>query len=75
MNASMHNNCTKLRRMLIKSGTLNLSTGASTITQEEWMTRACGVPLFSDAEKKRGTCRSCDAGWTHPNNYPVNESK
>lgn len=69
----MHNSCTKIRRMLIKSGTLSMSTGEMTFTKEEWVTRACEQPLFADADRARGTCRSCHTGWTHPNNYPVDE--
>lgn len=63
--------CTQLRRMLVKHGTLNIVTGDTDVTSEEWVELACDAPLFGDEERKRGTCRSCAAGWTHEHNYPV----
>lgn len=68
--------CTQVRRMLVKHGTLNIRTGQSTTDADPGTmeTRACGVPLFSDAERQRGTCRSCNDGYTHPNNYPVSNA-
>jgi hypothetical protein len=35
------------------------------------MTRHCDMALFDDEEKRRGRCRSCISGWTHPESYPV----
>jgi hypothetical protein len=35
------------------------------------MTRHCNMALFDDEEKRRGRCRSCISGWTHPESYPV----
>jgi hypothetical protein len=67
----MADSCTKMRRMLIRTSTLNMATGQRTETGEAWETRPCGVPMFSEVEKKAGICRSCANGWTHPNNYPV----
>lgn len=70
----MTDSCTKMRRMLISSGALNAATGETKITASEWVTRECGVPLFGDKERKAGICRSCASGWTHPENYPVEEA-
>ncbi|RUW55576.1 hypothetical protein EOA32_00730 [Mesorhizobium sp. M1A.F.Ca.ET.072.01.1.1] len=67
----MANNCTKLRRMLVKHGSYNMTTGETTAKREEWVTRECGVPLFGETERKTGICRACARGWTHPENYPV----
>lgn len=70
----MSNSCTQMRRQLITHSTVNLTTGEYTDGAQEWKTQPCGVPLFSDADRTRGTCRSCAKGWTHPNNYPVTQS-
>jgi hypothetical protein len=64
-------NCTVMRRVLVKHSTLDLETGQYVQGKEEWVTRPCGKPLFSDAEKQSGKCKSCQKGWTHPENYPV----
>lgn len=68
----LHTSCTQMRRMLVTHSTVSMNTGERRELGEEWVTRACGVPLFADAEKERGTCRSCFSGWVHANNYPVN---
>lgn len=61
------NDCTQMRRKLVRRGTLSLATGESKMTASDWVTEPCGIPLFGDGDK----CRSCLAGWTHPENYPV----
>ena len=58
-------------RVLVRRSTMNLTTGAMTPTGQEWATRACEVPLFSDLERASGVCRSCASGWTHPENHPL----
>ena len=63
--------CSQLRRQLVTHSTLNIATGETTVGSQEWETRPCGIPLFSDDERKRGTCRSCAEGWTHEHNYPI----
>jgi hypothetical protein len=63
--------CTKMRRMLITSSLMNLDTGEETPNGAQWVTRECGIPMFVDEEKERGTCRGCFNGWTHPLNFPV----
>jgi len=68
---SPHNFCHTLRRLLLRHSTLNLTTGTMTPNGQEWTTRACDVPLFSDAERAAGVCRSCASGWTHPENHPL----
>lgn len=60
--------CKVMRTMLVKSGTLNMATGASSITKEEWVTKPCGTPHFREPGSK---CRACESGWTHPQNYPA----
>ncbi len=67
--------CTVERRKLVKSYTLSLSSGEQKPLGEEWRTEACGVPLFGDAERAAGKCRSCAAGWTHPENYPADQQR
>lgn len=67
----MHHSCTVLRRMLIRHSTVSLSTGVRTEGREEWVTKECGIPLFSEKECASGICRSCAKGWTSPNNFPV----
>ncbi len=67
----VHTACTQIRRMLVKHSTVSMNTGETRELGEEWVTRACGAPLFAEAEKHRGTCRMCFSGWVHPNNYPV----
>lgn len=65
------NSCTTVRRMLIQHGSLSITTGELTHSHEEWVTKPCNVPMFSDVEKARGTCKACDSGWTHPHNFKV----
>lgn len=66
----IYNSCTVMRRKLVKHESLNMATGESTKTHEEWVTEPCSIPLFGD-EEKTGVCKSCSKGWTHPENYPV----
>lgn len=66
----MSNDCTQMRRKLVKRGSLNTSTGETTMVSAEWVTEPCGSPLFGD-QKTIGRCRGCVDGWTHPENYPV----
>lgn len=63
--------CTVMRRKLVTKKNFNLATGVSVDAGQEWVTEPCGVPMFSDVEKQRGTCRSCASGWTHEHNFPV----
>lgn len=63
--------CTVMRRKLVTHKSLNMGTGISVDAGQEWVTEPCGIPMFSDAEKLRGTCRSCASGWTHEHNFPV----
>lgn len=62
------NNCTILRRMKIEHGSMSLTTGKVTMDSSEVVTRACDVPLFTDAEKEAGICRACRDGWEVPDN-------
>lgn len=64
-------NCLVMRRKLIRHRRLTLSSGEVTAGTSEWVIEPCGVPLFSDAERAVGQCRSCATGWTHPENYKV----
>lgn len=65
--------CKQMRRVRETNGSLDLNTGVLTIDESTatWIVRACGVPLFTDAERKRGTCKSCASGWSSPGNVPV----
>lgn len=71
----MAHNCAKLRRKLVTHYTLSLGTGERKDRGSEWVTEACGTPLFSAAEREAGVCRSCASGWRHPNNYPADEER
>ncbi len=55
--------CHVLRRVLV-----HLPAKAA---GQEWTTRACGMPLFSNLERASGVCRSCASGWTHPEDHPL----
>lgn len=66
-------NCTQMRRVLVQHSTMSAQTGEQRDIRNEWETQPCGAPLFSDADKARGTCRSCASGWTHEHNYPVDK--
>lgn len=69
---TLHHSCQTMRRKLVTKGTLDLGTGTLDMNEQgEWVTEPCNVPLFTQEEKERGTCRSCNEGWTHPNNYPI----
>ncbi len=63
--------CGVMRHVLVTHGTLSTVTGAITAGKQEWVTRPCGVPIFTDEERNRGTCKGCHGGWEHPNNYSV----
>lgn len=61
--------CQVKRRWLVRHHTLNLVTGKTEPTgKEEWIEGPCGIPHFREPGSK---CRSCEKGWTHPENYPV----
>lgn len=55
--------CHTLRRVLVRL--------PAAPAGREWTTRACDMPLFSDAERASGVCRSCASGWSHPEDHPV----
>lgn len=64
--------CIMPRRWTVRRSTLNMLTGETTEPgPPEWEEGACGAPLFSEAERDTGVCKSCLGGWTHPENYPV----
>jgi len=65
----LHHACTVVRTCLVTRGTMNLTTGAFAEGEKAWETKPCGVPLFSEDERRAGTCKSCARGWNHPNNY------
>jgi hypothetical protein len=67
-----HHSCTVERRMLVTTTWYKAATGEPTgkVTQQ-WETKPCAVPLFSDEESARGVCRSCFTGWKVDDNYPT----
>lgn len=67
--------CNKMRRMLVTHSVLDITTGVETPLNAEWITQRCSIPLFSDAERERGICKSCNAGWIHPFNFPVDDDE
>ena len=73
--AQRHISCTVVRTALVRHGTINMATGATTAGDECWETGPCGAPLFNAEEQKAGVCRSCARGWTHPNNYPAGQPR
>jgi hypothetical protein len=74
MGTKRYDGCTKTRRVKQTTLTLNAGSGETSETGSAWVTGPCGTPLFSEAEKQSGICRSCASGWTHPENYPVNDA-
>jgi hypothetical protein len=62
---TFHKTCQEWRRILVYTST---PEGQSS---QAWVTRTCDLPLQEDEEKRRGRCRSCISGWTHPESYPV----
>jgi hypothetical protein len=65
--------CTQKRRVLETHGSLDLTTGTLTMDRSTatWVVRACGAPLFTDAQRERGTCDGCASGWSSPGNKPA----
>lgn len=61
---TLHKTCQQWRRILVRHSTRDTRG-------EQWVTRTCDLPLFDHEEKRRGRCRSCISGWTHPESYPV----
>lgn len=68
---AQHQSCTVMRRKMVRHGTLNMATGATADGHSEWVTEPCGIPLFAPKHRETGICRSCESGWTHPENYAV----
>lgn len=62
--------CPIERRVLVKSGTLNMATGAMTYTSEAEQVRPCGTPLFGE-DAKRGICSGCAKLWSAEGNRPT----
>lgn len=69
--ARLYQECRQWRRVYATIAWVSLTTGARRDERQEWRTKPCGVPLWSEEEKARGTCRGCAAGWTHEHNLPV----
>lgn len=68
--------CGTMRRKLVTYEKINLRTGTvepDPTKPKAYVTERCGVPLFKKTERERGTCSSCAAGWTHPDNMPIDE--
>ncbi len=63
MPAAPYTSCHVLRHVLVR-----LPAKAA---GQEWATRACGMPLFSDLERASGVCTSCASGWSHPEDRPL----
>ena len=61
--------CSVMRRMLVKHSTVNMVTGESKETSQEWVTKPCGTPLVQEQERVTLVCSSCASGWTHPHNF------
>ena len=71
----LHHSCTILRTFVRSHGTINLTTGKSSIDHSETVTEPCGVPLFSGDTQLTGVCRECAEGWEHPQNTFANEAE
>lgn len=70
-----HHECQVMRRMLVKRGHIEMTTGAFVVKGEDWVERLCGVQLFSGDDRVNGKCQACARGWAHPNNYPVGNER
>ena len=66
------NLCKVVRRQFVGFGYLDTRTGKVTVEREEWQTGPCETPLFTEEERRAGTCRACASGWKTSDNYPVN---
>lgn len=68
-----HQDCRVQRMKLITSYKVILGTGEEVPNSrsQEWKSEPCGTPLFSDATKATGVCRSCAKGWKVDSNYPL----
>jgi hypothetical protein len=65
--------CQQVRVTLVKSYVYDYNTGEKRDRGAQWQVRKCGTPMFSVAEKTRGTCKSCFEGWEHPENFTAPE--
>src|SRR5262245_14783549 len=65
---TLHKTCQQWRRLLVSGRTVEGS-------YQRWVTRQCNLWLEDDEENRRGRCRQCIDGWTHPENYPVEASQ
>jgi hypothetical protein len=64
--------CPVLRRKLVRYGKLVPGTGRMIEDGQEWVTEPCGTPLFGK-NREHGKCSSCAKGYSHEENYPVEE--
>lgn len=69
-----HYSCTKVRTRLVTKVLLDINTGKTRAGESHWETGPCDTPLFGK-QAALGLCRSCERGWTHPNNYPADEGR
>lgn len=63
--------CPVQRTKLMRHFSVDMRTGEHTDQESTWVTEACGAPMFTAAELAANQCRSCSAGWSHPENYPT----
>lgn len=62
-----HTSC-RVERRFVRTYS-NLIEGNIVDYASETVTEPCGVPLFSDAWRETGVCKSCASGWTHEQNF------
>jgi hypothetical protein len=65
----VYHNCQHVRVVLVKSYVYDYNTGEKRDRGAQWRVQKCGAPMFTENERIRGTCRHCDAGWEHPENF------
>lgn len=70
-----HSYCTVLRHKTLRHGTINMNTGAFSAGEITQVTEPCNTPLFHEAERASGVCRSCADGWEVPGNRPASQAE
>lgn len=70
-----HHSCVEMRVVRITHCKLNIRTGQLTDGHSETVTKPCDAPLFSDAERHSGLCRSCASGWSVEGNRKATEAE
>lgn len=73
MTTKYFHDCQVERTKRVRTG--SLTANGPKFDSEADVVEACGTPLFSDDECKRGICKSCLRGWEVEGNRPTEKGR